>query len=122
MKKIFASAIVTLGIVLGGMAFAAQPAAALTVFEGCKGNNDAAVCKAQGDTVGGTVKNVINILLYVIGIISVVMIVVGGVMYSLSEGDSGNTKKAKDTIVYAVIGLVIASLAYTIVNFVLDRL
>jgi uncharacterized membrane protein len=59
-----------------------------------------------------------NTLLTVAGIISVIMIIVGGIMYSLSAGDSGKATKAKDTILYSVIGLVITMLAYAIVTFV----
>lgn len=59
-----------------------------------------------------------NTLLTIAGIISVIMIIVGGIMYSLSAGDSGKATKAKDTILYSVIGLVITMLAYAIVTFV----
>ena len=60
-----------------------------------------------------------NTLLTFAGIIAVIMIIVGGIMYSLSAGDSKKAATAKDTILYAVIGLVITLLAGAIVNFVL---
>lgn len=66
------------------------------------------------------IKTVVNILLFVLGAIAVIMIIIGGVRYTTSNGDSGAIKSAKDTILYAVIGLVVAILAYAIVNFVLS--
>lgn len=68
------------------------------------------------------IKNVVNIFLYIIGVLSVIMIVIGGIRYTISAGDSGRIKAAKDTIMYAVIGLAVALFAYAIVNFVLTNL
>jgi hypothetical protein len=65
------------------------------------------------------IKTVVNVLLFVLGAIAVIMIIIGGIRYSTSNGDANATKSAKDTILYAVIGLIVAILAYAIVNFVL---
>ena len=70
----------------------------------------------------GLIKRIINILLWAIGIVSVIMIIIGGIRYSTSNGDSNNVTAAKNTIMYAVIGLVIAIFAYAIVNFVLNQI
>ena len=64
-------------------------------------------------------KKVVNLLLWAIGIISVIMIIIGGIRYATSHRDSNQVTAAKNTIMYAVIGLVIAIFAYAIVNFVL---
>lgn len=64
-------------------------------------------------------KNIVNVLLFVLGAIAVIMIVIGGIRYTLSNGDSSAITGAKNTILYAVVGLVVALLAYAIVNFVL---
>jgi len=66
------------------------------------------------------IRNVINVLLYIIGAVAVIMIVVGGLRYTISNGDSGQITGAKNTILYAVVGLVVAMLAYAIVNFVVS--
>ena len=50
------------------------------------------------------------------------MIILGGISYATSQGDPGKVKKGKDTILYGIIGLVVALLAYAIVNFVLGAL
>ena len=70
-------------------------------------------------TLEGTVKTITDVLLFIVGAVAVIMIIIGGIRYSTSGGDAGSIKGAKDTILYAVIGLVVAILAYAIVNFVL---
>jgi len=69
-----------------------------------------------------TVTNIINLIIFVVGVVAVIMLVIGGVQYTMSQGDATQVKKAKDTILYAIIGLVVAILAFAIVNFVLDGL
>ena len=81
------------------------------------------ICKASPNLFGpGSIwTNIINTLIYVIGAIAVIMIVIGGLRYTISGGDSSQINGAKNTILYAVVGLVIALLSYGIVNFVLTR-
>lgn len=66
-----------------------------------------------------TVNQIINVILGVIGIVAVVVIIVGGISYLTSQGDAGKVAKAKNTILYGIIGMFIALLAFAIVNFVL---
>lgn len=66
------------------------------------------------------VRNIVNLLLFLLGIIAVIAIIIGGFRYVTSNGEAGNIKTAKDIILYAVIGLVVAILAYAIVNFVVS--
>lgn len=65
---------------------------------------------------------IVNGIIAVLGIAAVVVIIVGGIGYMTSTGDAGKVKKAKDTILYGVIGLVICVLAFAIVNFVIGNL
>jgi hypothetical protein len=67
----------------------------------------------------GIFSTITNVLLFVIGAISVIMIIIGGLRYVISGGDSSNVTAAKNTILYAVVGLVVALFAYAIINFVL---
>lgn len=69
----------------------------------------------------GSVIGIINAVIGVLGIVAVVVIIIGGVTYMTSSGDAGKVKKAKDTILYGVIGLVVVALAFAIVNFVLGN-
>lgn len=73
-------------------------------------------------TPGNLIKTIVNALLYILGAIAVIMIVIGGIRYTTSNGDASSVKAAKDTILYAVIGLVVALLAYAIVNFVVTNI
>ncbi len=74
------------------------------------------------DTIKGYVKNVLNVLYIAIGTIAVVVIIVAGIMYMTATGDPGKIATAKKAIMYAVVGLVIAILAYAITNFILKTL
>ena len=77
-------------------------------------------CDGQG--LNDTVQLIINMIIFAVGLIAVVMVIIGGIQYSTSQGDSGKVKKAKDTIMYGIIGLVVAILAFAIVNFVLTSI
>lgn len=68
------------------------------------------------------IQSIINILLFLIGAIAVIMIIIGGLRYVISGGDQGAITGAKNTILYAVIGLVVAIMAYAIVNWVVGAL
>lgn len=74
------------------------------------------------DNPGELVKGVVNAILYIVGILAVIMLIWGGITYTTSAGDSNKVTSAKNTILYAVIGLVVAIFAYAIVNFVLTNL
>lgn len=88
--------------------------------ETCKNNSgDAVLCsKSDGSGVFTVIKQVIQVMLVVAGIIAVIMIIVGGIKYTTSNGDQAHVKSAKDTILYSVIGLVVAIISYAIVTYV----
>lgn len=114
--------LIVLGLVAGFGSFMAAPVGAINVIdEACPAGSTSKVCAAKDETVAGPIQTVISVLLFAIGIISVVMIIVGGMRYTLSNGDSSKITTAKNTVLYAVIGLIVAVLAFTIVNFVLAR-
>ena len=66
-----------------------------------------------------TIKTIINVVLGVVGIIAVVMVIVGGISMATSQGDTAKVAKGRNTVLYGVVGLVVALLAFAIVNFVL---
>ena len=74
----------------------------------------------EGDS--GIFKTVVNILLFIIGLISVIMLIWGGIRYTTSGGNANSVTAAKNTIMYAIIGLVVAIFAYAIVNWVVGEL
>jgi hypothetical protein len=71
--------------------------------------------------VNDIIRLVINVFSLIVGVISVIMIIIGGLKYITSGGDSGNVTSAKNTILYAIIGLVVVALAQIIVRFVLQK-
>lgn len=73
------------------------------------------------ESVNNIITTVINVLSLVIGVIAVIMIIIGGFKYITSSGDAGNVTSAKNTILYAVVGLVVVALAQIIVRFVIGR-
>lgn len=72
--------------------------------------------------VTSTVLAVVNWLLFAVGVIAVIMLIWGGIKYATSSGDSNKVTSAKNTIMYAIIGLAVAVLAFAIVNFVVSQL
>lgn len=108
-------------------------ATSVPCFAGSKETKEAACAAAYGDSgpdynkcmngsttdgVLAKVKDILNVVFLVVGILAVIMIIVGGVFMMISAGDPGKIKRAKDTIIYSVIGLIITLLAFAIVNFV----
>lgn len=82
-------------------------------------------CQTGGDRIfgpDGLIEDIINVLTFVIGVVAVIIIIVAGLMYVLSGGDPNNTKRAKDAIIYSVVGLIVAVMARLIVNFVISRI
>ncbi len=71
---------------------------------------------------GGFFGKVISLVIFIVGAVSVLMIVIGALRYTLSGGDQAGIRSAKDTILYALVGLVLAVLAYGIVAFVLKSI
>lgn len=117
MFKVVAVFVATWLLALTGL----SSVSALTLQEGA----EAARCDncpkdLFGDT--GVFKQVTNVILYIVGIIAVIMLIVGGIRYVLSGGDAKKVTDAKNTILYAIIGLVICFLAFAIVNFVINAL
>jgi len=125
-KKIFIFA-----SLFGFLAFAAAPAAALPFdsakSEACKAaqlsGSAPADCANEGQRkLSETIRNGINLLSVVVGVIAVIVIIVGGLRYILAEGDSQKVNTARSTILYALIGLILVAFAQIIVRFVVGRL
>lgn len=68
------------------------------------------------------IQTILNAVIGVLGLVAVVVIIIGGINYMTSSGDASKVKKAKDTILYGVIGLVVCVLAAAIVNFVIGSI
>jgi hypothetical protein len=101
------------------------PVGAVNVFGGCQSGVDCSVVKDNSlnyEGGGNRVWGMVSLALGILAGVAVIMIVIGGIRYVTSNGEAAHVKSAKDTILYAVIGLVVAILAYAIVNFVMTSL
>ena len=84
---------------------------------------DAAGCDgASTQAIDSVVINIINAIIGMLGLVAVIFIVIGGVGYMTSSGDAGKVKKAKDTILYACIGLAVCALSFAIANFAINAI
>lgn len=86
--------------------------------------NGSAGCTDTTDSenkVNNTLKTVISVLSIVVGVIAVIMIIIGGMRYVTSNGDGSSTSSARNTIIYAVVGLIVVALSQIIVRFVIGR-
>lgn len=108
-------------LVFGASIFLSHNSFALTIFDGVN------AAKGDGQPTelfggDGIVTTVTNILLFIVGALSVIMLIVGGLRYVVSGGNSTAVTAAKNTILYAIVGLVISFLAYAAINFVINTL
>ena len=90
-----------------------------------EGINTATTSEMKGKSIdgdNGLIKTVVNVLLWAVGILSVIMIIFSGLRYITSAGDASKTKSAQSTLTYSVVGLIVAIMAYAIVNMVTNRL
>jgi hypothetical protein len=79
-------------------------------------------CSSGATTGTGVIAHVIGILSFIVGVAAVIMVIIGALRYITSNGDSNQISSAKSTIIYALIGLVVAVLAQAIVAFVFKRI
>ena len=124
MKKNTTMAVLALALGATMLVFSGMPVQAASC-------GSAKQCIDQGLSASGTsstpnslssvLTTVTNILLFLMGAISVIMIIVGGIRYATSQGDQTQMQSAKNTILYAVIGVVVSIAAYAIVSFVVTQ-
>ena len=92
----------------------------LTITE----QNQSGTCTdtTQTNKVNDLIRQIINVLSVIVGIVAVIMIIVGGFRYITSGGSSEKVTSAKNTILYAIIGLIVVALAQIIVRFTLNKI
>lgn len=113
----------------------AAPAVVSAASAGCKSNITQNIAQGASSTgsdvncesndstnnIGNLAKNIVNIFSFIVGAVAVLMIIYGGFRYITSGGDSGSVGNAKNTLIYAIVGLIIVALAQIIVQFVLSQ-
>lgn len=113
LPMILAAVIVTLGVTSSVSAMTLKEGAEAARCTGCPSN-------LFGDS--GIFRQITSTILYIVGIIAVIMLIWGGIRYVVSGGDAKKVTDAKNTVLYAIIGLIVAFLAFAIVNFVINAL
>ena len=98
-----------------------QPAMAVSCPEGSIRGSANTLAEEGGDLMS-MLQTIINVVITVLGLVAVAIVILGGVGYSTSQGDPAKATKAKNTILYGIVGLVISLLAFAIVNFVLSEI
>jgi len=128
LTKKLSSIVVAFALVAVALLVPVLPASAANCNSDGKNISTGIEC-AQGDGVPTTLfgensifTTIVNVLLFIIGAVSVVMLIWGGIRYTTSAGNSSAVTAAKNTIMYAIIGLIIAFLAFAIVNWVLGAI
>lgn len=125
MKRIIQS-ILAVGVLAFGLAaivtVSPQPVAACTGGKNCITTGAGNVKTGAVGSLPTIITNITNILLFLLGAVSVIMLVVGGFKYTTSNGNPEQIKSAKNTIMYAIVGVVIAMAAYAIVSWVVRAL
>jgi len=105
-------------------AFTLAPVASVSALDPlgdvCKSNPNSEVCQSKPDDATNLIGTLVNVLLFVVGALATIMIIVGGILYVISNGDSAKIARAKNTITYSVVGLVVAFVAYAIINWVVQ--
>ena len=114
----------TLGLIssLSLVSLSMHTVAAVAVNDVCSVNTDSAICKKGSVTVPGFIKILVNTLLFILGVVAVIVIIIAGIFYATSSGNPNQVTQAKNTLLYAVVGLIVATLAYAIVNFVITSI
>jgi hypothetical protein len=126
MKQFIKKAMFGLSLVLLGTSLWGAPVFAETAKDSvCQGvgvvTGNGCAERSGDPTINSVTSTVVNLLSVVVGIVAVIMLIIGGLKYILSSGDSANITSAKNTILYAIIGLVVVAFAQFIVKFVLAK-
>lgn len=69
----------------------------------------------------GVITTIINTMLFIVGLLAVIMIIYAGIRFVTAHGDEKQVESARQTIIYSVVGLIVAILAYALVNWVFSQ-
>ena len=117
-KTVKAIAAVLVGATLATATLPAPTHAAAEVWDSCKGNANSAICKSStaDQNINSVIANIVRVMLILLGSVAVIVIIYSGFRYITSSGDAARVSAAKNTLTYAVVGLVVAIFAYVIVD------
>ena len=121
--KLLVTALFLSIVSISGMAFATAAQDAACAGAGSTVNATTGCTPPAGSaSIDGTIAAAVNIFSIIIGLVGVIMLMVGGLKYVTSQGDGGQVSSAKNTILYAIVGLVIGAMAQIIAKTVLNKI
>lgn len=129
MKKIITK-LILLSAITAGLVVASQPVYATQILSGfCNGGaaSSSTVCKDNQSTptknpIITLIGDVISVVSFIIGVAAIFVIIISGIRFVMSNGNSNTISQVRSSLLYAVIGLVVAALAESLVAFVLSKL
>jgi hypothetical protein len=120
-KNIVKKTVGVASAITGGAALWLTNAATAFAATDITGGATAAKGSSAASDLNNVLSTVVNILFFVIGAAAVLFLIIGGLSYITSQGDSKKVESAKNTILYAVIGIVVAIMSYALVNYVITQ-
>lgn len=118
-KQVILGLAVVIGLTASALPVATVGAADL---DPCTLDASSNLCTTSTTDINDVFKTIVNVLLFIIGAVAIIMIIVSGIRYTTSGGNANSVAAAKNTLLYSVIGLVVAIFAYAIVNWVVGRI
>lgn len=112
------AALLTTGIVA---AIALPSAVGAVDLDPCTLDSSSSLCADKNTNLGSVLRIIVNILLFIVAAVAVIMIVIAGIRYTTSGGNANAVSAAKNTLLYAVVGLAVAIFSFAIVNWVVFR-
>lgn len=120
----FTKSLFTLAVLVFGLLALASDTIAEKIPGAICSGDGSSLCKEAtggGDTLTPRLNSIIKALLFIAGVLAVIIIVVSGIKYMTANGDKQALERAKSTLIYAVVGLIVVITAYAIVEFVLGK-
>ncbi len=110
--------------IVGFTFYLSTPAQAIVLADECPEGSQSKVCAASNpnDEIGAILGTITNVLFFIIGALAVIMIIYSGIRYTTSAGNPAGVTAAKNSLIYSVVGLVVAILAYAIVKYIVTSL
>lgn len=121
LSVVIAALVIVFALALPGIAFADAADDACRAIGGSAGSGTGGCTTAGEGSLDNVAKSIVNLLSLLVGIVAVIMIIFGGFKYITSGGDANAAKTARNTILYAIIGLIVVALAQVIVRFTLNE-
>ncbi|MBL8160168.1 hypothetical protein JNJ66_06985 [Candidatus Saccharibacteria bacterium] len=109
--------LVVAGLAVMALSLLATPLAGASMKDDIKTGTSTTVTT----TVPNAIAVISNIIIFFVGVVAVIMLIVGGFKYTTSGGDQSSVTAAKNTILYAIVGIIVALMSYAIVNFVITQ-